>query len=268
MILNSLLVAAAYYIISWCQLAIGVFHLNRPIIVSSIIGLILGDLRTGIILGATFEAVFLGAIAVGGSVPADATIGATIGTAIAIITGADANTALAITVPVALLGVVLFQLNISVIIPLFIPIVDKYAEEGNIKAVSKMHWLISFLMPLLQTMAVFLAVWLGSDAIASILESIPVFVTKGFQAAGSMLPAVGFALLLNILFDKKLFAFYFLGFALSIYLKLPSLAIAIIAIVLAINQYLNLQRNISFNAENSASYGTANIEKEDDFFNE
>lgn len=51
-----------------------------------IIGLLLGDLQTGIILGGVFESVFLGVIAVGGAIPADALVGSTIGTATAILT--------------------------------------------------------------------------------------------------------------------------------------------------------------------------------------
>lgn len=266
MIVQALLVALVYYAVSWASLAIGIFHLTRPIIIGPLVGLVLGDLNTGIILGATFESIFLGVIAVGGSVPADATIGATMGTAIAILTGANAETAMAIAVPVALLGVVLFQLSISVIMPLFVPKVDSVAEAGDSAGLTRMHWLMSLFLNIFQAVAVFFAVWLGSNAIQSVLQSIPQFVTHGFQAAGSMLPAVGFALLLNMLFNKKLFAFFFLGFVLCIYLKLPSLAIAIIAVVFAISQFYNSNKN-TVAAAGSGEVGSANIEGEEDFFN-
>lgn len=269
MIIHALLVALVYYLVSWLNTGVGAFHFNRPIVVGPLIGLALGDLHTGIILGATFESVFLGVIAVGGTVPADATIGATMGTAIAILTGANSATAMAIAVPVATLGVALMQLATSVMLPMFVPTMDKYAEEGNSSAMVKMHWIMSLLLSLLQAVAIFFAVWLGSNAIKSILNSIPQFVIHGFSAAGSMLPAVGFALLLNMLFNKKLFAFYFLGFVLSIYLKLPSLAIAIIAVIFAISQYNNMQKNkVSMVVANTGNSTETNSNDEEDFFDE
>ncbi|KAA5806020.1 PTS mannose/fructose/sorbose/N-acetylgalactosamine transporter subunit IIC [Thermoanaerobacterium thermosaccharolyticum] len=269
MIVHALLVAIVYFLASWGTYGIGVFHLNRPIVVGPLVGLALGDLQTGIILGATFESVFLGVIAVGGSVPADATIGATIGTAIAILTGAKSDTALAIAVPVALFGVALSQVAISVVIPLFMPKMDALAEAGDSKGLTRMHWFMSlFVGGVLQAIVIFFAVWLGSNAISSVLKSIPQFITHGFQAAGAMLPAVGFALLLNMLFNKKLFAFFFLGFVLSIYLKLPSLAIAIIAVVFAITQYYNSEKNANVAIAGETKESSTNINGEEDFFNE
>ena len=40
---------------------------NRPIIVATLVGLVLGDLQTGIIVGATLELVFMGAFPIGAS---------------------------------------------------------------------------------------------------------------------------------------------------------------------------------------------------------
>lgn len=267
MILQAFLVALVYYLVSWLNYGIGVFHFNRPIVVGPLIGLVLGDLQTGIILGATFESVFLGVIAVGGTVPADATIGATMGTAIAILTGANSDTAMAIAVPVSMLGVMLFQVAISVVLPMFVPKMDAYAKEGNRAGLVKLHWTMSLLLSALQAIAIFLAVWLGANAMSAILNQIPPFITNGFKAAGAMLPAVGFALLLNMLFNKKLFPFYFLGFVLCIYLKLPSLAIAIIAVVIAFAQYNNMQRNKAIAAVGGEAIAI-NSNDEEDFFDE
>lgn len=236
MMLSALLVALVYYVSVWLSAMGGVFHFNRPIIVGPLIGLVLGDLQTGIILGATFESVFLGVIAVGGSVPADATTGAIMGTAIAILSNAESDTALAIAVPVSMLGVLLMQITYTYM-PLLLPKMDALAAEGDEKGVVRYHFIMSALFPLLGAGAVFLAVLLGSSAIESIISAIPSFITDGFAAAGAMLPAVGFAMLLNMLFNKKVFPFFFLGFVLVIYLELPSLAVAIVAIVFALWQF-------------------------------
>ncbi len=56
---------------------------NRPIIVSTLVGLVLGDIKTGIIIGSALELAFLGAVPIGASNPPDMTSGAAIATLIA-----------------------------------------------------------------------------------------------------------------------------------------------------------------------------------------
>lgn len=266
MLIKALLVALVYYVADWLYLGAGVFHFGRPIVIAPLVGLVLGDIKTGIILGGTFEAVFLGVIAVGGSQPADATSGAVIGTAIAILTHVSSSAALAIAVPASLLCLAVSNIPITIINPLLIPKMDKCAEEGDQEGLTRLHFICSFLMPLLGTIVIFLAIWLGSASIGSILKAIPKFVTSGFTAMSKILPAVGIAILLNILFDKKLFGFFFLGFVLVIYLKLPTLAIAIIAVVVAIAQYFNMEQK---STKGSAEVKAASTNSEEgDFFNE
>ena len=67
----------------------------RPIVVSPIVGLALGDLKTGLLIGATLELVFMGAIQIGGAVPPDVLVGSGLGTAFAIMNGQGADVALA-----------------------------------------------------------------------------------------------------------------------------------------------------------------------------
>lgn len=62
----------AYGHIDW---GIGTPYLNRPIILGPLVGLILGDLTTGIIIGGTLEVFFLGQMAIGSYIPPDAAVG-------------------------------------------------------------------------------------------------------------------------------------------------------------------------------------------------
>jgi PTS system mannose-specific IID component len=68
----------------------------------------------------------------------------------------------------------------------------------------------------------------------SFLDSIPAWVQSGLQVAGNMLPAVGFALLMNLMFNKNVAPYYFLGFILASYLKLPMIAIGGLGVLTAI----------------------------------
>lgn len=49
---------------------------------------------------------------------------------------------------------------------------------------------------------------------------------SGLAAAGSILPAIGMAMLVNMLYSKKVVVFFFLGFVLSIYLGLSALLLS------------------------------------------
>ena len=48
------------------------------------------------------------------------------------------------------------------------------------------------------------------------------------------MPALGFALLVKMIINKKVAVFYFLGFALSVYLNIPITGIAIFGVILAV----------------------------------
>lgn len=76
---------------------------NRPIIIAPLVGLVLGDLRTGIMTGATLELIWLGAFPIGASCPPEMVSGAIIGTSFVIKSGADPSAAVALAVPVATL---------------------------------------------------------------------------------------------------------------------------------------------------------------------
>ncbi|ATO53425.1 PTS sugar transporter [Lactobacillus amylovorus DSM 20531] len=254
MLEKALIVAIAYYLIYYINQSIGLWQFNRPIIVGPIIGLLLGDLRTGIILGGTFESVFLGVIAVGGAIPADALVGSTIGTATAILTGASNAKALAIAVPVAALAIITLQITYSYM-ALFLPKLDNYAKKGDEKGITRWHIGMGFMTPALNTIAIFFALYLGTDAIKEFLAVLPKFVSQGFIAAGKMLPAVGFAMLLNMLFKKKYFIWFFVGFALVVYLKLPNLAVALFATAIAFLMYDVASKSISKNVEDTSQSG-------------
>jgi fructoselysine/glucoselysine PTS system EIID component len=80
----------------------------------------------------------------------------------------------------------------------------------------------------------FLALQLGADVMKSFLDKIPAWVNDGLRVAGNMLPALGFALLLNMMFNKKVAPYFFLGFVLTSYLKLPVIAIGVLGVITAL----------------------------------
>lgn len=213
---------------------LGTSLISRPIILGPIVGLFFGDLQTGIILGATLELVFLGSISIGAAIPPDVISGSILATAFAIKSGQGTEVALTLALPIATLMLVIKNALFVFVYPLWIQLADKHAENGNIKGVERTHLAAGFLTGSIP-MFLFVTVsyYLGSGVMAQFLNAIPEFVKTGLQIATGMLPALGFAVLMTMILSKNVLSFYFLGFILSAYLKLPVLAIAILAGIIA-----------------------------------
>src|SRR5690606_22850121 len=70
----------------------------RPVVSGLVIGLILGDVTTGVILGATIEAIFLGVFTVGAALAPDYNLAGIIGVSLGLASGYGVETAVALAV--------------------------------------------------------------------------------------------------------------------------------------------------------------------------
>ena len=66
----------------------GTSLLSRPLVMGALTGVVLGDIPTGVTLGATLELAFMGAFSIGASIPPEMISGTVLGTAFTITTGA------------------------------------------------------------------------------------------------------------------------------------------------------------------------------------
>jgi fructoselysine and glucoselysine-specific PTS system IID component len=212
---------------------LGTTLLSRPLVLGPLVGWVLGDLNQGIVIGATLELIFMGNIKVGAAIPPDVITGGVLGTAFAILSGQGSAVALALAVPISILaemvlsGLFIFRAGFN---KKFV----HYAEEGNYQKVQWLHIGSGLLKPLLMGLLTFLALQLGANVMKAFLDQIPPWVNAGLQVAGHMLPALGFALLMQVMFNRKVAPYFFLGFILSSYLKLPMIAIGGLGVVLAL----------------------------------
>lgn len=83
---------------------IGRQNIGRPLILSTLAGLVLGDLTKGITLGASLELISMGFVSIGAAGPPNMQFGSIIATAFAILSGASTEEALTIAIPVAVAG--------------------------------------------------------------------------------------------------------------------------------------------------------------------
>ena len=216
---------------------IGSTMMNRPIIVAPLVGLVLGDLTLGIKVGALLELIFLGAVPIGASNPPDITSGAIIGTAFVILTGQEVGAAVALAVPVATLALLLDNLQMMFILTWASHLADKYAEQGDYKKVEWVARIAGVGNKILLALLVGIAFYVGVPFIKIVLDKIPEFIIHGMDVAAGILPAIGFAMLLNIMFKKNYIIFFVLGFILATYLNLPVIGIAAIGFIIALYDY-------------------------------
>jgi PTS system mannose-specific IIC component/fructoselysine and glucoselysine-specific PTS system IIC component len=212
--------------------ALGNIQISRPIFSSAVVGLILGDLQTGLIVGATLELIWIGAQRIGGSVPPNIVIGGILGTATAIVTGQGAEAALAVGIPAALVGSAL-EVFAKTICSFFIHQADSYAEEANMGGITAMAWLGNLLYFLLAAVPVWIGLSAGADAAQSLFNAIPARLLGALRVVGHLLPAIGFGILLDMLWKQKLAPYFAIGFILSAYLGLDVLAIAVLGVAIA-----------------------------------
>ena len=92
----------------------GYFGLGRPLIAGTITGLILGDVKTGMMIGASLNAVYMSSQAVGNVMSTDVTMAGYIATALSMAGSNDPAMALALSIPIGLFGSMLFTMQNAV----------------------------------------------------------------------------------------------------------------------------------------------------------
>lgn len=211
----------------------GDVQVDRPIVLGTIVGLILGDLETGVVVGGTLELVFIGAAAIGGSVPPNIVLAAVIGTAFAIEAGEGVETALLVAIPAGVVATV-FELLAKTGCSFLVHRADLAAEQSDDRQIFRIIWAGNGIHFLAYAAPTFLALYFGRSTVESITDAITGDVNDGLAVAAALLPAVGFAILLSILSTRRLFPLFVIGFALAAYTDLTVIGVAILAVSLVV----------------------------------
>lgn len=270
--LQAFLVALVVFICVGGAELIGFTMLNRPIVIGPLVGLFLGDIQTGVIIGASLEAVFMGVVNIGGASAAEPGIATAVGTAFAIMLGKGSEVALTLALPIGILGLQIKTVLYIFIVGMFAKRFDQLASEGKERQIVVLHYGLWAINWALYSLVAFLGILFGSNAVSALLEAIPDVVMNGLTVCGGLLPAVGMAMLMKMLWDQKICMFYFLGFVLAAYLELPLIALAVLGVIVAIaigmNDYklnqLEGQRLAAVPVKSTDSYQLD--EEEEEFF--
>jgi PTS system mannose-specific IIC component len=80
----------------------------------------------------------------------------------------------------------------------------------------------------------FLGVYFGAEPVANLVDVIPAAIMNGFNAVAGLLPAVGMALLVRMLWNSKTAIYFLLGFICVSYLGMPMVGVAALAAVIVV----------------------------------
>lgn len=215
----------------------GYFGIGRPMIAGTIVGIILGDVKTGMLIGATLNAVYMNSQAVGNVMSTDVTMAGYTATTLAMAGSNDPSIALALSIPIGMFGAMLFTLQNAAVV-FFVHKCDDYAARADIKKI----WAVGIWIPFIifngiRFISTFPVIYWGSRYSSAVEALMPEWLNAAMGVVGGMLPAVGMALLLKVMITKRLhFCYFMLGFlAYSLFgigsVPLTFLAICAVAII-------------------------------------
>lgn len=207
---------------------------HRPLIACTLVGLVLGDVKTGIILGGTLELMALGWMNVGASMAPDAALASVIATILVVVGKQSIGAGIAVAIPIAAAGQVL-TIFVRTITVFFQHLADKYAEEANFRGIEMCHFVALLLQGVrVAVPAALVAAVAGTDIVNAMLAAIPPVITRGLQISGGFIVVVGYAMVINMMEARYLMPFFFLGFVVAAFLNINLVGFGIMGAVFAI----------------------------------
>ncbi len=229
---------------------VGNYTLNRPLVASMIVGIILGDVSGCILIGIPMQVMWIALVTPGGTVASDLRAVSYIGIPLAYVgvkaAGIDPASdeafqlASSISAMTGTIGITLFY-GTAMMNLIWQHIGWARLDKGDFEIVGK----VDTLMPLishfcLSFLPVTLLCYFGSGAVVSVFKSLDVSVwyVKALLCVGSVLPAVGIAILLKSVVNKTSdLIFFLLGFVLAAAMGLTLLAATVVGGVFALLNY-------------------------------
>lgn len=229
--------------------------LYQPIVMGPLVGAILGDVNTGLVVGATYQLMTIGNMPVGGAQPPNAVIGGIMATVFAITAGLPPTASVAAAIPFALLG----QYGVTLLFTVMSPIMskaDSFAHEANDKGIEKINYLSMCILGTIFGVIVLVFFFAGATFGKTLTSAIPQWIMDGLSASGTMMKYVGFAILLRVMLSRDLWGFYFGGFAAAVIVSsnssLSGSALLLIAMIGFAIAFWDYQIQTKFKANKAA----------------
>ena len=229
---------------------IGNYTLGRPLVGGLVCGLILGDVKTGIIYGVAMQLVYIALVTPGGTVSADVRAVSYIGIPLAMVAihsqglsadSADAaNLAKSMGTLVGTVGTVLFYGTATMNL-IWQHIGWRAVEKGQFRKLYQVDWLYPWVSHFVFSFIPTLVMCkLGATAVTAMKDALPMdgIPMKTLFTVGALLPCVGIAILLKQIVEKVTdFIPFFVGFTLAASLGLNLVSCAVISLIFAVLFY-------------------------------
>ena len=223
----------------------GMTMIQRPLIVGTLVGFIYGNPVEGMIIGAQFELLSMGLVGIGAhSGMPEITLGSALCTGFVLGSGTGTEVALALALPISTFATPIGYLTWIPLNHLLSERAKRAAEEGNNRTMEICQWMGLFNYFFFPFFFFFLGMMVGAPLFEYLIKVIPAFITDGIKVASNMLPALGFALLMQLTYNKELAPYLFIGFVFVAFLGMSNVGVAIVGAILAV---------LVFNSSNHAN---------------
>jgi len=210
---QAILVGLGYYLANgpWL-LGLGYFTVYRPLVAGFFVGVIMGDPAQGTLVGAAINVAYLGFISAGGSLPGDPALAGWLGTTLALGAGLSYSQALALAVPIGLLGTIIWNVRMTVD-AFFAHWADSYAEKGDIRMTGWMNVIPGqILLFCISFFPCAIAAYSGTQAVTDVINNLPSWVLNGLAVAGGIFAAIGIAMNMRFIFRGAVIPYFFIGY--------------------------------------------------------
>ena len=261
-LLQAILLGLYYWFAVWYMGYSVLFVFTGPLFTAMICGFVLGDVSTAMKIGATIQPMFLAFTGAGGTVVWDQAAATLGGVSVTLVSGLDVSQSVTIAVPLSLLCAQLHTIRrIAFIYP--VQKADEYAKTCNTKGIMFMAvWWPQIFKFFLFGIPMFFGLYFGAEAIGNFMNGLPVWITNALSATGKMLPALGFAMTVNVIGRPQFLPFFLGGFFLAQYSGLSGIPLALSGLFVAFMYYLILQASDKEEAVDEGSQAAVEADKE------
>ena len=261
-IMQALILAAYYWFAQWYIFYSAINVFLGPLMTGLVCGIVLGDVPTAMKIAATIQPMFLAFTGAGGTVVWDETAATIGGCTITMISGLDISQSVTIAVPLSLLCAQLHTVR-RIITVYTAQQSDKYAQTCNTKGIIFMaSWWNIIMKVFLFGVPMFFALYFGAEAVGSFMNSLPAWITNALGATGKLLPALGFAMTVNVIGRPQFLPFFLGGFFLAQYSGLSGIPLALSGLFVAFLYFLILQASDKEEAVDEGSQAAVEADKE------
>ena len=219
----------------------GFYIFGRPLVAGFLCGIAFNDIQAGVLCGLAVQGVFIANLSTGGATNSEITYAAYGGIGLAMATSKDPAIAVTLSVLIGQTFGLIFYNTRMAVYSFWNRRADIAAEKCDAKGIAMNHvFLPQITTFLLRALPIFLVIFFGRDLVDWLLQNIPETITDIISVLGGVLPALGIAMLMNIVIKEKvLFIFFFAGFVLIAFAGLSMIALVFIGALIAYLVFLS-----------------------------